>query len=135
MFTWFSYIGLENLINFLREIFYPLREKIPSWVYYSLPDALWTYSFTSSLFIRTRYDVRIIKYWILFPVFGGVISEFAQLINVIPGTYCVTDLLLSTIAIPISIFLIIKQNNNGRIYENFKSITDSNSYFCWPKYS
>ena len=47
MFGWFEFIGFNSEISFLRKYVSPLKSWLPSWVYFSLPDGLWVYSFTS----------------------------------------------------------------------------------------
>jgi len=59
MFKWFKFIKLDFVINFLRDSFYKYRIYIPKSVLFSLPDALWVYSFT--MFLSIYFKNKIIK--------------------------------------------------------------------------
>ena len=58
MFKWFKFLKLDFIINFLRDNFYKYRIYIPKSVLFSLPDALWVYSFTMflSIYFKNRID-------------------------------------------------------------------------------
>ena len=58
MFKWFKFIKLDFVINFLRDSFYKYRIYIPKIVLFSLPDALWVYSFT--MFLSIYFKNKII---------------------------------------------------------------------------
>lgn len=99
MFVWFEKIGLDELISSLRTNYYLQNLIIPDWVKFSLPDALWLFSFVYVLL--TLWNFRINKnsiFWILLAPIIGVFSEFGQLIGIIPGTFDIADLLLLILA-------------------------------------
>lgn len=99
MFGWFNYIGFSDVIEFLR--LNPLLQNIaiPNWIKYSLPDALWLFSFNYILLIfwNFRIDIHSV-FWFFLSASIGVFSELGQLINIIPGTFDYIDLLLLLIA-------------------------------------
>jgi hypothetical protein len=85
MFKWFKFLKLDFIINFLRDNFYKYRIYIPKSVLFSLPDALWVYSFT--IFLSIYFKNRII----LSSIFAGsIITEILQLWFV-TGTFDIYD--------------------------------------------
>jgi hypothetical protein len=104
MFSWFEFIGVNSQISFLREYVSPLKSWLPSWVYFSLPDGLWVYSFTSIILIL--WDGKI-NYWLIIPFTSGILIEILQGFS-FTGTFDYLDLAFSVIGISTSI-LIIKQ--------------------------
>ena len=87
MFNWFNYLKLNFIIDFLRNNFYEYRIYIPKSILFSLPDALWVYSFT--MFLSIYYKNRII----LSAIFvGSIITEILQLWFVI-GTFDIYDVI------------------------------------------
>lgn len=118
MFEWFQYFKID--IDLVRNYTLPYRENLPSWIYFSLPDGLWVYSFTSAMVIIWRTDYSNLKYWILLPFMGGIIAEILQHFKIIPGTFDILDLMFSIIAMLISILLItnkIKVHEKKKIYK------------------
>ena len=87
MFDWFSYLKLDFIIDSLRNNFYGYRMYIPKSILFSLPDALWVYSFTMFLSI---YFKNIILLSIIF--IGSIITEISQLWFVV-GTFDIYDVI------------------------------------------
>ena len=87
MFNWFNYLKLNFIIDFLRNNFYEYRIYIPKSILFSLPDALWVYSFT--MFLSIYYKNRIILSAIFI---GSIITEILQLWFVI-GTFDIYDVI------------------------------------------
>jgi len=116
MFKWFSIIGLDNFILQSRQCFFNFKNYLPCWIYYSLPDALWVYSFTSALLIL--WNGRL-TFWLFFVLLTGTFVEIAQGINIFPGTFDILDLLFNIIALFLSIIIILpkfKQNEKTVSY-------------------
>ena len=87
MFNWFNYLKLNFIIDFLRNNFYEYRIYIPKSILFSLPDALWVYSFT--MFLSIYFKNRII----LSAIFvGSIITEILQLWFVL-GTFDIYDVI------------------------------------------
>lgn len=87
MFKWFSFFKLDFIIDFLRENFYKYRIFIPKSILFSLPDALWVYSFT--MFLSFYFKNKII----LSAIFvGSMLTEILQIWFVI-GTFDIYDLI------------------------------------------
>lgn len=113
MFSWFEFIGINSQISFLREYVSPLKSWLPSWVYFSLPDGLWVYSFTSIILIL--WDGKI-NYWLIIPFTSGILIEILQGFS-FSGTFDYLDLTFSVVGISTSIIIIkqkIKQNEKQK---------------------
>jgi hypothetical protein len=97
MFRWFDNIGLESIIKSIRSSIG--QSKLPSWIIYSLPDALWVFSFTSFMLIiwKDKFTYQSIS-WILIAPTIGLLSEIGQAFHVVPGTFDITDLTLLLLA-------------------------------------
>ncbi|WP_304180751.1 hypothetical protein [Leptotrichia trevisanii] len=87
MFDWFSYLKLDFIIDFLRNNFYGYRMYIPKSILFSLPDALWVYSFT--MFLSIYFKNRILLSAIFI---GSIITEISQLWFVV-GTFDIYDVI------------------------------------------
>lgn len=90
----------------------PFKHFVPSVLLFSLPDALWVYSFTALLgYIWSKQPTcweR--KLWTLVPVSLGLGGEFGQLLHLIPGTFDWGDVAAYLVAwfaafISVSVFL------------------------------
>jgi len=99
MFGWFKKIELSNLIIFLRSNEHLQRLAIPNWVKFSLPDALWLFSFIYILLLLWDFNInRQSEFWIFLAPIIGLFSELGQLIGIIPGTFDIVDVLLLVLA-------------------------------------
>lgn len=87
MFEWFSYFKLDFIIDFLRNNFYKCRTYIPKSVLFSLPDALWVYSFTMFLSIYFKNKIILSAIFV-----GSIITEILQLWFVV-GTFDIYDVI------------------------------------------
>ena len=95
MFNWFKIIGLNDLVHFLRTDNILQNWTIPNWVKFSLPDALWLFSFTYIIILLWDFKItRQSAFWIFIAPTVGLFSEIGQLIGIIPGTFDKVDLLL-----------------------------------------
>jgi hypothetical protein len=115
MFSWFDMTGLNTTASFIRHLAYPLKNHLPPWVYYSLPDGLWVYSFSSALLILWGEQFEKAKIWLFIPLFFGILTEIAQGLKIFPGTFDFLDLTFTTIALLLSIIIIKPKNQkNGK---------------------
>jgi hypothetical protein len=114
LFEWLEVIGLKTITLSIRNIFNPLKNDLPYWFYFSLPDGLWVYSFSCALLILWRNNHEKAKLWLLIPFFSGIIIEIAQGLKIFRGTFDVIDLVFSIIALVSSVVIInykFKQND------------------------
>ena len=102
MFKWFKFIKLDFVINFLRDSFYKYRIYIPKSVLFSLPDALWVYSFTMFLSIYFKNKIILSSIFV-----GSMIIEILQLWFV-TGTFDIYDVIYMFILYLIAMYFIEK---------------------------
>jgi hypothetical protein len=92
MFQWFDAAGIAPLIDRIRAYFQLVQ--VPSWIRYSLPDALWGCSgvfLFSAIWAGSRSSLRY--FWIFLAPCLALAGELGQLLHVIPGTFDSVDLL------------------------------------------
>ncbi len=107
MFGWFTKIGLSDIIDFLRSNQHLQNLTIPSWIKFSLPDALWLFSFNYVLLTLWNFNVnRQSAFWLFLAPTIGLFSEMGQLIRVVPGTFDIVDLTFLFIATLIPLLLV-----------------------------
>ncbi len=117
MFGWFKKIGLSDSVDFLRANQFLQKLTIPGWIKFSLPDALWLFSFNYILLALWNFKInRQSAFWLFIAPTIGIFSEIGQSIEVVPGTFDLVDLALLIIASLIS-FLI--GTNSKSIKINF----------------
>jgi hypothetical protein len=107
MFDWLDILGIKSAVFFFRMNSLAIKESIPDWTYYSLPDGLWVYAFTSSLILFWRGH-PMMKNWLLLPFIFGVIVEILQFFKLFPGTFDSMDLLFTLGAYICSIYILRK---------------------------
>lgn len=93
MFSWFDKLGLSESISVLREIFG--NKTIYSWLNYNMPAALWLFAYMYVIdAIWNNFDNAILYkpfFWLM-PIIA-ILSEFLQLLDLMPGTFDILDLL------------------------------------------
>lgn len=108
MFAWFEKIGLSDHVDFLRSNEFLQSLTIPNWLKFSLPDALWLFSFIYVLLALWDFQInRQSTFWILLASTIGLFSELGQLIGIVPGTFDIVDLILIIIATILPFFSVI----------------------------
>ena len=106
MFKWFSSFGLDGIISSTRTNLSELKYYLPNWTYYSLPDGLWVYAFTSALLIYWNNETQKVKFWLLIPFTTGILVEIFQGLKLFPGTFDILDLTFSTLGLLLSKIII-----------------------------
>lgn len=104
MFNWFKSIGLNQNIDFLRNFASSIKNYIPLWAFFSLPDGLWIYSFSSAIIIWIKLQ-KMSNYFIIVPFFFGPICELLQKLMIIPGTFDIFDFVILMIFFMLSVLL------------------------------
>jgi len=115
MFKWFSFVGLDNIIFSARTELLGFKKHLPLWTYYSLPDGLWVYSFTSALLIF--WNGRL-TFWLILPLLTGALVEIAQGLKIFPGTFDILDLTFTGCGLLLSIIII-----NSKFKQNEKNVS------------
>lgn len=111
MFSWVTMLGLDEFVNSMRD--YTNDFAIPQWVIFSAPNGLWIFSFGAlMLWLWERDSVEHAACWTFALWLLAISSEALQLIEVIPGTFDVNDLVAYTVGFLMALFL-----SAGRSYE------------------
>ncbi len=118
MFDWFSFVGIDKIIHSARTFVLDFKNSIPNWIYYSLPDGLWVYSFTSAILIFWNNDSKKSTLWLLVPFITGVLIEIFQGFKLFPGTFDILDLTFSILGLSISKIII-----NHKFKQNEKKVS------------
>lgn len=108
LFGWIEGVGLSPVASTLRLNGTLQSLAMPSWVKYSLPDALWLFSFTYLTLLI--WNFKITKHsapWIFLAPVLGIGCEICQLFGIIPGTFDMVDLLLLIMASLLPFYKII----------------------------
>ena len=111
MFRWFSYLKLDFVIDFLRSNFYGYRTCIPKSVLFSLPDALWVYSFTMFLSIYFKNKILLSAIFI-----GSAITEISQLWFVV-GTFDIYDVIYMLALYSVAMYFIKKFEEEKKLWK------------------
>jgi hypothetical protein len=94
MFRWFDTLGLTKIISSCRQ-FTVGHFHLPTWILFSLPDALWIFAFINLMLLiwQDRFSINSI-FWLLIAPTIGIFSEVGQVVHIIPGTFDIIDLTL-----------------------------------------
>jgi hypothetical protein len=97
MFDWAREIGIFGAINVSRDAAHNLFKMVPEFVVYSVPDALWTFSFA-------RFNCALCTRgahvgWLAVAPVISLGSELGQSVGIVPGTFDWLDLLLCCFAL------------------------------------
>lgn len=117
LFSWCELTGINTFTTFVRNSTYPIKTYLPSWIYFSLPDGLWAYAFSSSLIIVWGDQFEKNKYWLLIPFLLVTIIEFGQALKIFSGTFDILDFTFSILALSLSIIIV-----KPKIIKNEKQI-------------
>lgn len=99
VFSWLDFVGIGEAVNGLRTIVFPYRQNLPEWFVYSLPDGLWVYAITSFyIHLWANHNSVYRFFWILLGAVCAIGGEFGQLLDIVPGTFCLMDLIICTAA-------------------------------------
>jgi hypothetical protein len=98
MFRWFDSLLLTAPIEFLRNSFHQYRSLIPDWIIYSLPDGLWIYALSMSLFFIWGNDYLKTSIWLVIALLLAPSLEIMQYFHFLPGTFDWRDLIIYIIA-------------------------------------
>lgn len=97
MFKWLDFIRIGTNINIVRNSIG--HSNLPAWIIFSLPDALWVFSFTSFMLIIWKGSFSLHSFlWILIAPIIGLLSEIGQAFHFVRGTFDITDFTLILIA-------------------------------------
>jgi hypothetical protein len=102
VFHWIDWMQIANPIMLIR--MKAAHFVIPNQILYSLPDGIWVFSGTSALlYIWDGYKSWLSSIWISIPFLAGMVMEFGQGLNLVPGTFSIADLVYNICAFTLSI--------------------------------
>jgi hypothetical protein len=106
VFTWIDTIGVAPVVADVRAAALPVRAQLPSWVLFSLPDALWVYAVTWSMALvwNRKLEATSARCWVLA---GGLLAcsgEVGQALRIVPGTFDVGDVLCYVISANVALW-------------------------------
>ena len=117
MFSWCKIIGVYGVILQMRSVLGGMKEYLPVWFIYSLPQALWCFSGLCSIHAIWINNIgNHERFWIIFTFMLPFLTEFLQLLHVIPGTFDFVDLIFIIASFCLFDFLThisYGGNNNG----------------------
>lgn len=100
VFHWANALGVYLPITEIRPLFAGMSNYLPPAIIYSLPNGLWAYSFMFFITNIWRDDHGITKSLFLSLVcMLSLGSELGQLVNIIPGTFCLNDLMFYSVGL------------------------------------
>jgi len=124
MFDWFDLTGFSDTISFIRGYTIPIKNKVPDWIYLSIPNCMWVYSFTSALMLVWKKELTLLKIWLCMPITFGIFAEILQSLGLFPGTFDFIDLILGVFGFFLSYVTIISLNKKFQQNENNFSKND-----------
>lgn len=108
-FKWISDTQSGKWFNIIRYSFLPLNSILENWIVYSLPNGLWAFSYALLITGIWSGNKSWIRYCWMASIPLLVLSyEFLQLTDIIPGIFCIQDLLLGTAGFLTGIIIGIK---------------------------
>ncbi len=110
-FDWIKAAGLDNWLFAIRHDSLKWADYLPKWLLYSLPSALWAFSYSLLLTVIWWPSKSGFKYFWLLSIFLLVVGwEILQLIALIPGTCSFGDIVAgiagAAVGMQIGIFFI-----------------------------
>lgn len=97
---WAEALGAGDVAGAIRGALRAAASGLPSWVVYTLPDALWVYALAWSLgrlHLRAPRSERALA--VAVPIAMGPGAELAQLVGWLPGTFDVLDVFATAAAL------------------------------------
>ncbi len=117
-FNWIHDMGAGNILSGIRKLSLPLQNHIPRWLIYSLPNGLWAFAYTliiGTLWLGSQSQLRYFWFATIPVLVLGY--ELLQLINVLPGTFCLLDSSFGLTGIFAGTYLIFKLKNRRKQHD------------------
>jgi hypothetical protein len=119
MFHWADAIGVKPVLDDMRIYCTTIQMDNLNWFFFSLPDGLWVYSFTSFMLIVwglkfSRHSI----FWISIGPSLALCGEMGQASGVVRGTFDPTDLLLCLIGSILPFVVLFPAKRVKSVYSN-----------------
>jgi hypothetical protein len=92
-FTWVDDVGAGNMLSNIRRFTLPLKGYIPEWALFSLPNGLWAFAYAliiAAIWSGSKSGLRYFWFATIPVLVLGY--ELLQLTGILPGTFCLLDL-------------------------------------------
>ena len=93
---WLQPVGMEGIVERGNSISRGIADNLPDWLLYSLPDGLWAFAYAlliTGIWAGSSSPLRFFWYASIPVLILGF--EFLQALEMIPGTFSITDLIFS----------------------------------------
>ena len=126
MFRWADAIGVKPVLDDMRVHCTTTQMDNLNWLFFSLPDGLWVYAFTSFMLIVWGFKFsRHSMFWISIGPLLALGGEIGQAFGVVRGTFDPTDLLFCWIGSILPFAICFQQTNRNsiqikRIFHDYK---------------
>ena len=123
MFRWADAIGIKPVLDDMRIYCTTIQMDNLNWIFFSLPDGLWVYSFTSFMLIVWGLKFsRHSLFWISIGPLLALCGEMGQALGVVRGTFDPIDLLLCSFGSVLP-FVVMLSVNKKRLYSNKRAFS------------
>lgn len=91
----FHFLGLDSWISAIRESIVGVSRIFPEWFVYSLPNGLWSFSYSLIITVIWCKNKSAFKYFWMYSIPVLVLGfEILQLMGIIRGTFSAQDIFL-----------------------------------------
>ena len=107
VFSWLAKLGLGDAVTGARQGAAGLGERLPGWVLYTLPDALWALALSAAMARIWREALRARGAWVWLAMGAGIGAggEGLQWLGWLPGTADWADALASLMGAGLGLWL------------------------------
>ena len=114
-FGWIQLAGLSQWISPARSLSPLLGQLFPDWIIFSLPNGLWAFAYALLITSIWSGSKSWLKYFWLASIPLIVLGfEILQYPGLIPGTFCIQDIVFGVLGLVLGIFIgTIKTKNNN----------------------
>jgi len=117
-FGWIRLAGLDHLISPARSLSPLLGQLIPDWFIFSLPNGLWAFAYALLITIIWSGSRSWLKYFWMASIPLLVLGfEILQYPGLIPGTFCIQDMVFGLAGLLLGIFIGNLKTKNNNYHE------------------
>jgi len=114
-FGWISMAGFDHWISPARSLSPAFSQLFPDWIIFSLPNGLWAFAYALLITRIWSGSNSWLKYFWMASIPIIVLGfELLQYPRIIPGTFCIQDIVFGVLGLVLGIFIgTIKTKNNN----------------------
>ncbi|QHC83880.1 hypothetical protein AS589_03275 [Empedobacter brevis] len=105
LFKWIDFLNLEAIVFKFRNNFNFIINYLHPSILYSLPDALWLFSFINMIMLlnyKSKY------FYLLVPLCFSFVPEFLQYFKLFKGTFDILDIIYCLIFLIFNLLIFLK---------------------------